>query len=274
MSYRTPLRIAGALCSLLFVLHSSAQSLGGDAVRPRVRIRQRIDDRNTVTLHGNTHPQAHTRYDAGLAESDYPMEKMILVLDSDAGQQRALEALLDAQQDPSSPQYHRWLTPRQFGERFGASQEDIATVTRWLEAHGFRIEEVPEGSRSIIASATAAQVREAFHTDIHAYRVEGRLHHANASDPRIPAALSGVLHGIVSLHDFPRRPMLGSVRPAPAYTVGSTHYLAPADFAAIYNVAPLYAAGIDGTGQSVAVVGRTNIRMTDMTKFRTTFGLP
>jgi pseudomonalisin len=148
-------------------------------------------------------------------------------------------------------------------------------VTGWLQAHGFQVEEVTGGRSSIIFSGTAVQVEDAFHTEIHAYNVRGELHHANAKDPEIPAALAGVVGGVVSLHDFRSDAMHGLVRkPSPDFTNGSTYYLAPADFATIYNLLPLYQQSINGSGQSIAIVGRSNIKLADVRQFRTTFGLP
>jgi subtilase family serine protease len=246
---------------------------------PFVPVRDRIvgfiDDENRVTLRGNRHPLATARYDAGAVEPGFLMEHMLLTLLPDAAQQNALNRLLEAQHDPESPYYHQWLTPEQYGERFGVSETNAALVTGWLQAHGFQVEEVTGGRSSIIFSGTAVQVEDAFHTEIHAYNVRGELHHANAKDPEIPAALAGVVGGVVSLHDFRSDAMHGLVsKPSPDFTNGSAYYLAPADFATIYNLLPLYQQSINGSGQSIAIVGRSNIKLADVRQFRTTFGLP
>jgi subtilase family serine protease len=259
------------LAVLLFLFHdkSLAQGLNG----PPDRIGSAIDDQSTVQLSGNRHPLARREFETGPAPADYRMERMLLVLETDPAQQRELEAFVEAQHDPGSPEYHRWLTPESFAERFGVSPGDIRQVTDWLSAHGFVVEEIPGGSRSVLFSGTAAQVESAFHTQIHTYNVGGELHHANGSDPQIPAALAGVVNGVATLHDFRRAPMHSRVQAAPEYTSGSTHYLTPGDFATIYDVAPLYSSGIDGTGQTLAIVGRTNIQMSDVQTFRSLFGL-
>ena len=262
------------LCGLAFFdINSYAQSPMRD------RVTTTIDDQRTVPLTGNRPALARAEFDAGVANPDYRMERMILVLQADPAQQAALDTLLQAQQDPGSSEYHRWLTPDTFAERFGVSQDDIYRVSQWLSGHGFGIEEIPGGRRSIIFSGTAAQVANAFHTVIHVYNVGGVPHHANSTDPQIPEALAGVVLGTVTLHDFPRASMsvrIGKAaqRDTPEYTTGSTHYLAPADFATIYDITPLYSASIDGTGQTIAIVGRTNINVSDVQTFRSTFGLP
>ena len=193
----------------------------------------------------------------------------------DAAQEDALTQLLDAQHNPESPYYHQWLTPEQYGERFGVSEADAAQVTAWLTSYGMEVEELTAGRRSIIFSGTAAEVESAFHTQIHTYKIGGEIHHANASDPEIPMAFAQVVGGVVSLHDFRSKPMHNGARiSTPVFTSGGSHYLAPADFATIYDLGPLYQQSINGNGQSGAIVARSNISVADVRQFRTSFGLP
>jgi subtilase family serine protease len=251
-------------------------------IRPVNRITTVIDDRITVPRPGDRHAMARAEFHVGPASPDTPMERMILELSPDQDQQAALDALLAAQQDPESPDYHRWLTPEEFGNQFGVSETDIARVVTWLQGHGFSVEPVSPARRSIVFSGTAAQVASAFHTEIHIYNVRGERHFANAAAPEIPAAFDAVIQGIASLNDFRSKAMLGGIAslaaPAgirPAYSASrSTHYIAPADFTTIYNVTPLYASSTDGAGQSIAVAGRSNINLADVQGFRSTFGLP
>jgi pseudomonalisin len=244
-------------------------------VQGRDRITSFIDDDQTVTLRGNVHPLAQARYDAGAVASDFPMEHMLLTLLPDPAQQDALNQFVDSQYNPESPYYHQWLTPQQYGERFGASESDTAQVANWLQSHGMAVEEVTAGRRSIIFSGTAAQVQATFHTAIHTYKIGDEVHHANVNDPEIPAALAQVVGGVVSLHDFHSEAMHGLVRkPSPEFSSGGAYYLAPGDFATIYDLGPLYQQGISGTGQSVAIVARSNIKLADARQFRTSFGLP
>ncbi|MGA8216744.1 MAG: protease pro-enzyme activation domain-containing protein [Candidatus Sulfotelmatobacter sp.] len=246
-------------------------------VQVRDRITSFIDDEQTVTLRGNVHPLALAQYDAGVVAPDFPMEHMLLSLLPDSTQQDALNQLLDAQHNPESPYYHQWLTPEQYGERFGISDADTAQIVAWLQEQGMEVEEVTAGRRAIVFSGTAAQVPAAFHTSIHTYKIGDEVHHANAKDPEIPAALVQVVGGVVSLHDFHSEPMHGPVRklsPSPDFTSGGSYYLAPADFATIYDLVPLYQQSINGTGESVAIVARSNIKLADVRQFRTFFGLP
>ena len=180
-----------------------------------------------------------------------------------------------AQHDPKSPSYHQWLTPESYAEHFGISENDLAQVVDWLQMHGMSVDEVTPGRRSVIFSGTAGQVESAFHTQIHTYKIGGEVHHANASEPEIPVALFRVVGGLVSLHDFRSQPLHSQVnKPSPEFTAGSGHYLSPADFATIYDVAPLYQQTLTGSGQSVAIVGRSNINLADLRLFRSSYGLP
>jgi hypothetical protein len=202
------------------------------------------------------------------------MEKMILLLRPDTTQQDALDALVEAQQDPTSPYYHQWLTPESYLSYFGVSENDRTVILDWLLSHGMQLDEVSPSGMTILFSGTVAQVEETFHTQIHAYLWNHELHYANAGDPEIPAALSTVVDGVVSLHDFRTQPLHTWSRELSPESYGDAHALTPADVASMYDLAPLYASGINGAGASIAVAERTNINLQDVRQFRSIFGLP
>jgi subtilase family serine protease len=252
------------------------------------RIAGAIDESNVVTLTGNVHPLARPEFDRGAVSAETRLERMVLVLAPSAAQQAELDALTEAQEEPGSGLYHQWLTPAAYGARFGVSDADLSEITGWLQGHGFAVEPVAAGRSLVIFSGTAGQVADTFHTEIHSYAVEGVEHIANAQDPQIPAALAPVISGVLTLHDFRRQSAIRAVREvakpesqpsatarnaAPENTQGSTHYLFPADYATIYNLNPLYTAGKTGTGTSLAIVGRSNITLSDVASFRSTAGL-
>src|SRR5579872_4872010 len=216
-----------------------------------------IDPSRTVVLKGRVHPKARAENDRGPVEDSFAIPAITLLLKSSASQQTDLQQLLQQQQDPTSANYHRWLTPEQYAERFGVSESDAARIADWLRSQGFTVAETSRSRGWITFRGTAAQARNAFHTEIHRYNVKGEVHYANATDPAIPAALSGVVAGFRGLNDFHPRAHLR--KPAhPEYTMArGVHHIAPDDLATIYNIAPLYQAGIDGTGQKIAIVGQT-----------------
>jgi hypothetical protein len=201
------------------------------------------------------------------------MDRMLLLLKGSTEQEVALDELLRQQQDATSSQYHRWLTPAEFGDRFGASPEDTAAIMDWLKSHGFSVSGATNGRRQIEFGGTARQVEQTFQTEIHNYDLRGESYTANATDIAIPTAIAPVVAGIVALHNFPvkTRP---PVKAAANFTDGS-HGVSPYDFATLYNVLPLWnSQGVDGTGQSIAVVAQSNINVGDISAFRTQFGLP
>jgi hypothetical protein len=229
------------------------------------------------------------------------MDRMLLVLKRSSEQESARQALLDQQHDKSSANYHRWLTPDEFGQQFGPADQDIQAVTSWLQSRGFQVARVGRGRTAIEFSGTAAQVRDAFRTEIHSYLVGGAQHWANGSDPQIPAALAPVVSGVAALHNFPVKPLhhvagsfsksistgeikrispQGSSQTGTQFTFNnsscgpaSCYALGPADFATIYNVLPLWNTGFNGTGQNIAIVGESNINLQDVRDFRSMFGL-
>ncbi|HEX8817955.1 MAG TPA: protease pro-enzyme activation domain-containing protein [Terriglobales bacterium] len=253
-------------CALLSTLATAADQ------GPAPRIVPPVDESHLTVLKGNTHPLARAQFDQGVAPPDLPMQRMLLVLQRSPQQQSALTQLLEDQQNPASSSYHRWLTPDQFGRQFGPADQDIQTVTAWLRGHGFEIGSVTKGRTMIEFSGTAAQVQEAFHTAIHKYVVNGKEHWANASDPQIPVALTPVVAGVHTLHNFLKQPMVQLTGQkitakltggkSPQITLGNgVHALVPSDFATIYNLNPLYnkSAPIAGPFVSVGVVGRSDL---------------
>ncbi len=284
-------------CVAFFGLSAGAQQIPSQQGAVPPRITQPVDEANLITLRGNTHPLARPEFDLGPAPANLPLNRMLLVLSRSPEQEAALEALLDQQQDNSSPNYHNWLTPEQFGQQFGPANQDVQAVTSWLETHGFAVSRASKGRVVIEFSGTASQLQEAFHTEIHKYAVNGQDHWANASDPQIPAALAPVVAGVASLNGFPRHPMIhvdgtfsrskatGKIEPVkPLLTIanggcgvsGNCYGLGPFDFATVYNISPLWTATtpIDGTGQTIAIVGETDINPQDVASFRTFFGMP
>jgi uncharacterized protein (TIGR03437 family) len=241
------------------------------------RLTAPIDARRTVLLHGNVHAMAQPQFDQGPVEPAFRLGYITLMLKKTDAQQTALEQLLQEQQDLASPNYHNWLTPEQYADRFGLSQHDLDKISAWLQSQGFAVEYTARGREWLAFSGTAGQVRATFQTEIHRYLVDGEMHYAAAAEPSVPAALEPVVAAVLGLDDFYPKPPRYS---APAYTDGSGgHSMAPGDLATIYDLAGLYqtiidGTAIDGTGQSIVVVGESAIDQTDIAGFRNKYGLP
>ena len=271
---------------------ASAQAFERPSLQPRIV--QAVDDSSLVTLHGNTHPLAQVQSDTGPAPVSMPTNRLILVLTRSAQQEADLQVYLQSLQDANSPNYHRYLTPVDFGRRFGVQDEDLQAVQTWLTGHGFSINKISAGRTAIEFSGTVAQLQSAFHTPIRRYLIGEQQHWANASDPRIPSALAPVVAGIAALNSF--KPRAQNIRgpdgiydPAshsikPAYTTGSARtsyylYLTPADAATIYDTPTLFNANhtgstLDGTGVTIGIAGDSNITLSQNANYRATFGLP
>jgi len=251
------------------------------AQSPVDRLTAPIESSLTVPLKGNLHGGARPEFDQGRVDGSMQMHALSLVFKPSPAQQRDLDQLLAQQQDRMSPNYHKWLTPAQFGDRFGMSKSDIGKVISWLQSQGFTVTRVANSRNEVFFSGTAAQVESAFHTELHHYLVNGEMHFANATEPLVPAALSGVALAIRNLHNFEPKPRAhlrkvpaSDVSPHFTSSISGNHFLAPDDFATIYDVQGLYGAGTDGTGQKIAVIGQSAINLADVRNFRSAAVLP
>ena len=292
---------------------TSLAGLAATAQHPvsKALIREKVDDNQLTMLRGNTPPAANAQNDVGRVSGNMPMTDMILVLRRSPEVQAAFDAFVESQYEANSPNFHHWLTPDQVGEKFGPAQADIVAVSSWLTSHGLSVDEVAKDRMTIRFSGNARQLEGAFHTELHNLRVKGEAHFSNMTDPQIPMALEPVVLGPKALHNFIPRALhrtagkaalnkdegkwqrivepgvstvsvpkanaaINGVRPDIVFSCGSgclEEDLTPYDFAAIYNLSPLWTAGVDGSGQTIAIAGRSDVRSSDVSSFRNTFGL-
>jgi subtilase family serine protease len=275
---------AFALLLFLFVVSVPAPVVHA-AGRAAQQIVSAVDETDLVELRGSTPPLAIAKFDRGAVADGLPMEHMILVLRRSSAQEQAIEEFIAALHDPHSASFHQWLTADALGRKFGPAQEDIDTIVAWLREQGFTVNLVRKSGLMIDISGTAGQVRDAFHTEIHQYNVNGEQHISNSSDPKIPAAFAPVVAGFASLNNFKPKPMVMKQRPnltiptctgCPDGFANTTLYIeTPPDFATIYNVSPLYKGTkpITGIGQTIIVLEESDILAADVATFRKAFGL-
>jgi hypothetical protein len=276
-----------ALCFPVSAILTASPAVAQKVV-PTARLVNSIDETQLVTLKGTVHPLANARNDRGAAPDDLQLDRLHLVLKRSDSQEASLRQLISDMHTPGTASYHQWLTPDQFGAQFGPSDQDIATVTSWLSSHGFNVTKVLPGKQAVEFSGNAAQMRTAFHTQIHQYSINGQTHYANTTDPQIPAALAPVVGGFASLNNFRIKSQshyLGSAtydpktdKATPQWTIGpgtpaenDNFVLAPADFAVQYDLGPLYTAGVTGTGQTIAIINDSNVNMDLVNQFRSIF---
>ncbi len=292
---------------LLALLFATAVTLPVFAQKTSVHpslITGAIDENQLVPLKGNLHPAAIAANDRGIVDDGEPLGHVILLLNRAPELEKQLEATIDQLHNPKSTKYHQWLTAEQFGEQYGLSDADLKTVTDWLQAKGFMIEDVPPGRTHIVFTGTVGQIRTAFHTEIHKINVHGQLHRANMNEPEVPAALAPAIRGFRQLTDFRAKPLLvdagvvkhnrktGRWEPvptpgvAPAFTFTDTpctltyngsctfYAVTPQDFYTIYNENPVLNNGINGAGVTIAVIEETEVvNQSDVASFRSQFGL-
>ena len=268
-------------CVFMFALTGGTAKLSSAPAVSRDRIVQPIDETQLVTLRGHVRRQARPEFDIGRMDRTATMHRVAMVFRQSPEQQKALEMLLAEQQNPHSPNYHRWLTPEQYAERFGMSPGDLSKVSAWLQSKGFTVEGVSRGRTELFFTGSVSQIERAFRTEIHRYDVNGEMHYANAIAPSLPASFSEAALAIRDLDDFRPRPRFHVRRITPEdiaahFTSSSSgnHFLAPEDFATIYKVTPLYNSGIKGAGQKIAVVGDSAITLSDIQTFRKNSNLP
>jgi subtilase family serine protease len=240
-----------------------------------------------VVLEHTRHPRAIEAHVLGRVEAGRPLQRMLLVLSLSVAQEAALQQLLDDQQNPKSPNYHHNLTASEFAIRFGASDAALQSVLAWLQGEGLTVEHVAASKRWVEFSGTTAQVENAFHTELKYYRENGKTVVANSTDLAVPANIAGITRGPLSLNGFSREAPVHELRGFAAQdangkkavfavnltSLGTTTYLTPQDFAAIYNTKGLLNSGVDGSGISIAVVAQSQVELADVRAFRQIFGL-
>ena len=259
------------MCGVLAAGVLATSTLSGQS--PLSRIHDEVNSSVTTVLRGSQHPLALPQNDAGRMPSGTRLNGVTLYFSRSAAQQADLNALLAAQQDPSSPQYHKWLTPEQFGARFGMAQPDIEKVKAWLEQQGFTIGSVMRSATGIRFSGSIGQIESAFGTQMHYYTVGGEKHFAAATALSVPSALAGVVSGIRNLDDF--RPKAQHIPVRKTFTSGlsGNNFFAPPDIVTAYDIGPLHSASVNGTGQTIAIMGQSYVNVADIEAFQTASGL-
>ena len=239
------------------------------------RISQIIDLTRTVPLQGSVAPLARFENDIGRISGDTRLSGVTFYFKLTAEQQSELDALVQAQQTPRSPTYHKWLTPADYANRFGLAKSDLEKIQTWLELQGFTIDRVSESRTCISFSGTVRQVELAFQTEVHRYKIDGETHFANATQLSIPIALADVIQSVRNLNDFRPKPQVRFHNAAPDFTSAQSgiHYLTPKDVATIYDVNAAYGSGYNGTGQAIAVVGQSEVNVSDIEQFQSAAGL-
>lgn len=121
------------VCALIF---SAAMVAVGQSASVVSRITSAVDEKNLVTLKGNTHPIAAPQFDRGEAPGSLPMNRMLLELQHAPAQEAAIKQLLAEQQNQGSANFRNWPTPQQYGQMFGPSDQDIQARSKLWRGRG------------------------------------------------------------------------------------------------------------------------------------------
>jgi pseudomonalisin len=276
-----PRRSAPVFCALLWFLlvlgnGALAQAQSSDLVRMPVNLADR------VPLTGHHPAWANPQNDAGALPADLSIERLTLVLARPLQREQAYTQFLQDQQTPGSLNYHHWLTPVEIGKRFGVSSHDIRAVTAWLQSQGLQVDSVSNNQERILFSGSASAIANAFGTEMHYFMVSGEKRISITADPQIPAALGQVVksisglftvkyyaqHGAETVHAHSQNMASDTeIVTEPDATISPGDYVVfPADFAVIYNSTGI-TGGINGAGQTIAIVGRSRVCSADVTNF-------
>jgi len=254
------------------IAHAAAQN----------RVVSAVNSGSRVALPGTVSGHAKHSVDLGVVPGDRKLDSLSVRFSMTPAQQADLNQLLADQLNPASPNYHQWLTSEQFGARFGLSSSDLAKVSAWLTSQGFTITSVAKSSTFITFNGTVAQVQQAFGTTIHNVSLNGEQHITNLTEPTVPSAIANVVLAVTGLNDFRLKPRsrarnvnADSLQPGFTSTVSgvTSHYIAPGDLYTIYSYPPA-SSNINGAGVTIAVMGQTQIRTTDVAAFQAAAGLP
>src|SRR5579872_2817332 len=272
MLNKTSARLGSAILSVLLIGCAGffLAASGSKQNSSRDRIMYAVDSSRTARVRGSAHPMARPQFDQGRVSPEQQLSSVVLNFRLSASQQADLQELLREQQDRSSPNYHRWLTPEQYAARFGMTSNDLAKVSSWLQSQGLTVNGVSRSRNEISFSGSVGQVEYALRTELHRYLINGEQHMANSSDVSLPDAFAGEVLGVRGLSDFHPKPRLHPVSPRFTSNATGNHFVIPADFATLYDVP----SNVDGSGQAIAVVGQTLIRTTDIDAFRSAASLP
>ena len=223
-------------------------------------------------------PQGAT--DLGAASAGPRLERVLLLLQPSDAQRAALDGELKQQQDPTSAEYHRWLTPTQFADRYANSAADVAAVVSWLQSEGITVAPLPAGRGWIEFSGTVAQLEQAFQTRVHSVATGSGVRLAIADSVSVPGALQPLIHGLVSLDGAVSEPAmtaplaiqapLADLENAPAT---GAEALTPQLASQALHLDALHSSGATGAGEAIAIATRSNVRAEDVAAFRASFGL-
>lgn len=236
------------------------------------RIHSPINAGDTVALSGHLSPRLQVAVDRGSVPADLWIGHITLVLNRTPAQQAALDALLEQQRSPSSPQYRRWLGPEEFANQFGVSSNDIAKITQWIESQGLTIERVARSRSSITFGGAAARISQAFGTPLHYVDVASEQRFVNTTEPRLPTAVREIALAVLGLSNFRAKPTAQSSPVFPILPTASCPEAGRIDPTGLSNIYDIKQPAVTGASPGIAVIGRADPNTTTLLQDVQNFG--
>jgi subtilase family serine protease len=194
-----------------------------------------------------------------------------------------LTNLMTTLYNPSSSQYHQWLTPAQFNAQFAPTSAQIAQAQSFLQSAGLKVGSSPTPFL-VNAIGTTSQVETAFHTTISDYAApKGQAFFQNDSAVQVPTSLNTVVSGVVGLsniaHSHPyyittRAAAKNLGKAVPNYGAGpGGSGLVPSQIASLYDSTNVYKLGNrgQGSGATLAVFELSGYTPSDITTYEHQF---
>ena len=203
---------------------------------------------NLIALAAN-HPDAAADL-ASTGNTAPPYQPLQMEIYLKPRNQAQFQQLLQDQQDPTSPTYHKWLTPTEYDQQFGPADDDIAQVTQWLTKQGFTVTFASAHEGRIVFNGIVATAQTAFNVSI-AGSNDGK-HFGNVADPQIPASLAPRISHLAGLDNLHAN-LWNEVIDDPPYNNNSgdpdtTPFFGPNDIRTFNDETPLLTVGFDGSG--------------------------
>jgi len=179
-----------------------------------------------------------------------------------------MQAFVDSVSDPRNPNYRKYITPEEVGQRYGYSSSAIQSICDYLTSKGIKVRRVGKSHLSILADATVAQAQAAFNTSIEEFSaiLPGKSTPTQVfsytSQLSVPASIKPYVQYVGGLENFTRPKPMGS------------NSISPTNFRSFYNTASMYNAGSKGQGRTIGITNYDGYWLTSIAPWCTAWGLP
>lgn len=236
-----------------------------------LRLVARADQNTPVPLKAQIAPLT---LQAQLLSAASPSQQLNLSVGMQLRNTSALDGLLSSLNDPTSPQYHQYLSPAQFEQLFAPTSDQVQQVVSFLQSQGFSVTSIAPNNMLIDATGTVAQAQQAFSVQINSYQLGNQVFYANAAPPVVPSSISQLITSIGGLdNSVHAHPLYQRLMRSSAQKNNAPNGFGPKDLAGAYNVTPLQNAGMLGDNQSIALFELDGYQSADVAQYFQNYGL-